>query len=260
MYIRKQWIDKSTFQTMSQKETLESIASQVRTKCAEGKRPVVIFDLDSTLFNVSNRSFQILKEWLNHEETSQFDHTKIKLSTLSIDDMEYSLEDVWEKKNIPTDKDPYKAHLSHAKQFWRKRFFSNHYVHHDDLTPGSREYVTKLYEMGATIVYLTGRDIPLMAFGTFDQLKTHGFPIEADRTRLILKPKRHLDDLDFKTGIAKTVSGWGEVVGNFENEPKNLVAMTQVLPTSTMNVFIESVSSEHPAPAGNGLYRIRNFL
>ena len=121
------------------------------------------------------------------------------------------------------------------------------------------EFVNQLHQKGAMIVYLTGRDVPLMAFGTYDQLKQHGLPIEVDRTRLILKPKRHIDDLDFKAGVAKLAKEWGTVVASFENEPKNLVAMAKEFAPETMNIFIESVSSDHPAPAGKGVYRIREF-
>jgi hypothetical protein len=98
-----------------------------------------------------------------------------------------------------------------------------------------------------------------MAFGTFDQLKSHGLPIEVDRTRLILKPKRHVDDLEFKCGVAAVVSGYGKVIASFENEPKNLVAMSKVFPSDTMNVFIDTVSSDHSAPSGKGIYKISEF-
>ena len=98
-----------------------------------------------------------------------------------------------------------------------------------------------------------------MSFGTYDQLKTHGLPIEVERTRLILKPKRHHDDLEFKAQAAKTIQEWGEVVASFENEPKNLIAMAAVFGPDVMNIFIESVSSDHPAPAGKAIYRITSF-
>jgi hypothetical protein len=98
-----------------------------------------------------------------------------------------------------------------------------------------------------------------MAFGTFDQLKAHGLPIERERTRLILKPKRHHDDLVFKAGAVKNLESVGVVVASFENEPKNLVALAEVLPPNAMNIFIESVSSDHPAPAGKNVFRISHF-
>ena len=259
MYIRNAWIEKTQFHPLAAEEVIREVLLRCRQEIERGGLPVVVFDLDSTLFDVSKRSFEILKEWLTHPESGSFHETREKLSDLEPSEMRYSLEDVWEIKKIPSDVSPFDHHLKHAKRFWRARFFANEYLRHDEPTPGAVQFVKTLYEAGVMIVYLTGRDVPLMAFGTFDQLKSHGLPIEVERTRLILKPKRHLDDLDFKTGAARTITGFGKVIASFENEPKNLVAMKEVFPTETMNVFIESVSSDHPAPSGSGIYRIREF-
>jgi beta-phosphoglucomutase-like phosphatase (HAD superfamily) len=259
MYIRGDWIEKTEFHELAGDEVLREVRARCLNTVEQGKLPVVVFDLDSTLFDVSKRSFEILKDWLRDPESAAFAETRERLNGLAPSDMRYSLEDVWSIKKIPCDEPPFDHHLKQAKRFWRKRFFGNDYLVHDEPTPGAVDFVKTLHSEGAMIVYLTGRDVPLMAFGTFDQLKSHGLPIEVERTRLILKPKRHLDDLDFKTGVAKTVSGYGKVVASFENEPKNLVAMASAFPEDTMNIFIESVSSDHPAPSGRGIYRIREF-
>ena len=259
MHIRGEWIKNSDFFDESTSQVLSLVVERCGQVLAAGKLPVVVFDLDSTLFDVSHRSYQILKDWAGHPETVRFVETRDKLSDLGPSDMRYSLEDVWEIKKIPTDVSPFDHQFKHAKQFWRKRFFNHDYLIHDTPTPGAVEFVNRLYGMGASIVYLTGRDIPLMAFGTFDQLKSHGLPIEQERTRLILKPKRHMDDLEFKCGAAETIKTFGSVIASFENEPKNLVAMAKVFDPDTMNVFIETVSSDHPAPAGKSIYRISEF-
>ncbi len=259
MYIRGEWVKNSEFFPHTTEEVLKEVIQRTEKCLSQGRLPVIVFDLDSTLFDVSRRSFEILRDWLSHPETATFTETRERLSAMAPGDMRYSLEDVWEIKKIPYDTAPFDHHLKHAKQFWRKRFFNHDYLKHDEPTPGAIEYVKKLHEMGAMVVYLTGRDIPLMAFGTFDQLKAHGLPIERERTRLILKPKRHIDDLEFKCGAAQTIGTFGEVIATFENEPKNLVAMAKVFPATTMNVFIESVSSDHPAPSGKGIYKIQEF-
>jgi hypothetical protein len=259
MYIRGEWLKHSEFFPHTTEEVLKEVIQRTEKSLAAGRLPVIVFDLDSTLFDVSRRSFEILRDWLQHPETATFTETRERLSDLSPGDMRYSLEDVWEIKKIPYDTAPFDHHLKHAKQFWRKRFFNHDYLGHDEPTPGAVGFVKRLHEMGAMVVYLTGRDIPLMAFGTFDQLRSHGLPIETARTRLILKPKRHIDDLEFKTGAAGTITTYGEVIATFENEPKNLVAMAKVFPATTMNIFIESVSSDHPAPSGKGVYRIQEF-
>ncbi len=259
MHIRGDWQKHTEFHDLSPAAVLEQVLERTAHVLREGALPVVVFDLDSTLFDVSGRSLMILKEWLEHPETASFPETREKLSSIESRDMRYSLEDVWEIKKIPHGEAPFDHHFKHAKQFWRKRFFNNDYLVHDEPTPGAVEFVNRLHQMGAMIVYLTGRDIPLMAFGTFDQLRAHGLPIETDRTRLILKPKRHIDDLEFKSKAAETISGLGRVVASFENEPKNLIAMQKCFPKDTMNIFIDTVSSDHPAPSGKGIYRIREF-
>ena len=259
MHIREEWIKNTQFYSHSTADVLSEVIARAQAVLAEKKLPVVVFDLDSTLFDVSRRSYEILREWLAHPESKSFVETLKALHDLEPTDMKYSLQDVWDKKNVPYEAEPYSKHFKLAKDYWRKRFFGNDYLKYDEPTQGAVAFVKRLYEMGVKIVYLTGRDVPLMAFGTYDQLKAHGLPIEVDRTRLILKPKRQMDDLDFKTQAAQTIMGWGEVVATFENEPKNLVAMASVFGPKTMNVFIQTVSSDHPAPASKDIYRIHAF-
>ena len=259
MFIREEWIQNTQFFEDSTEEVLKKIRDRVLSTIEAKKLPIVVFDLDSTLFDVSKRSYAILQEWLSHPDTQGFQETHAVLKTLAPSDLKYSLEELWEAKSIPHGKSPFDHHFKHAKQFWRKRFFGHDYLKYDQPMGGAIDFVRILHEMGAKIVYLTGRDVPLMAFGTYDQLKLHGLPIEVERTRLILKPKRHLDDIEFKSQAAKTISEWGEVIASFENEPKNLVAMAKNFGPSTMNVFMHTVSSDHPAPGGSSLYRIREF-
>jgi hypothetical protein len=259
MFIRDEWIQNTQFFQDSNEEVLRKVVNRVKAVLEAKKLPIVVFDLDSTLFDVSKRSYEILREWLAHPETQTFRDTQDGLSDLKSTDLKYSLEELWEARKMPHGKHPYDHHFKHAKQFWRKRFFGPEYLKHDQPTHGAIEFVKQLHELGAKIVYLTGRDVPQMAFGTFDQLKLHGLPIEMPRTRLMLKPKRHHDDIEFKSAAAKAISEWGEVVASFENEPKNLVAMAKAFGPETMNIFIQTVSSDHAAPAGSSLYRIREF-
>jgi predicted secreted acid phosphatase len=259
MYIREEWIKNSEFYQDSNEEVLSKVRARVKAVLEQKKLPIVIFDLDSTLFDVSKRSYEILSEWLSHPETESFSETKLALASPKPHEFLYSLEQLWEGKKIPLNQSPFDHHFKHAKQFWRKRFFGHHYLEHDEPMAGAIDFVKQLHELGAQIVYLTGRDVPQMSFGTFDQLKRHGLPIEVERTRLILKPKRHHDDIEFKTAAAKMIAEWGEVVASFENEPKNLISMATAFKPETMNVFMQTVSSDHPAPKGKAIYRIREF-
>jgi beta-phosphoglucomutase-like phosphatase (HAD superfamily) len=259
MHIRDEWIKHTEFHPHSSAEVLNEVIERAKKVLEERKLPIVVFDLDSTLFDVSKRSYEILREWLAHPESMSFQPAREQLMGVEPADIEYSLQDVWEKKKVPHDVEPYSKHFKLARDFWKTRFFGHDYLKHDEPTEGAVEFVKRLYEMGVQIVYLTGRDVPQMAFGTFDQLKKHGLPIDVERTRLILKPRRRMNDIDFKGTAAKTISEWGEVVASFENEPKNLVAMSNAFGPNTMNVFIQTVSSDHAAPAGKGIYRIDRF-
>ena len=108
------------------------------------------------------------------------------------------------------------------------------------------------------IVYLTGRDEPGMGDGTRAMLLRDGFPWETERTHLLLKPAYGLPDLEHKINAAQFIRAHGELVASFENEPPNLVAIYEQFPDA-MHVFVETVCSDHAAPAGRGLYRIRGF-
>jgi len=253
MFIRKDWVKNTNFHAHGNAEVLKEVLARTQKVLDEKKLPVLIFDLDSTLFHVSPRSLVILKDWIQSSAISI-------LPDLKTEDMGYSIEDVWNKRGLSTETGESFRHLKEAKNYWRQRFFSNEYLHHDEPHPGAVQFVRRLHEMGAKIVYLTGRDVPLMAFGTVDQLRSNGFPIEIERTRLILKPKRNIDDLVFKKGVCTAATEWGEVVASFENEPKNLVAMQEALGPKVMHIFFESVSSDHAAPAAKEVYKIDSFM
>lgn len=253
MFVRSEWIQKTEFHPHSSQEVLQEVVNRTRQLLDQKKMPVLVFDLDSTLFHVSPRSYEIMKSWIASSSISI-------LPNLVEDDMGYSIEDIWTKRGLSTETGESFQLLKEAKHYWRKRFFSNEFIHHDVPHPGAVSFVNSLYDLGATIVYLTGRDVPLMAFGTVDHLRAQGFPVERPRTRLILKPKRHIDDLVFKTGVCEMAQEWGEVVASFENEPKNLVAMQEALGPKTMHVFFDSVCSDHAAPPGKEIYRINTFL
>ncbi len=259
MHVRQDWIKNTEFHPIASPKVLEQVIERCKRLVAQGRVGVVVFDLDSTLFDVSHRSFRILAEWMTHADSKDAHETKAALGEIKPEEFQYSLQDLWELKKIPHDREPFLSHFKNAKEFWRKRFFNHDYLEHDEPAEGAVEFVKLLYELGVQIVYLTGRDIPLMGFGTFDQLKKHGLPIELPRTRLILKPKRYIDDLDFKSGAAREIMELGEVVAAFENEPKNLIAMQKVFKPETMNIFIQTVSSDHPAPAGNQIFKINHF-
>ena len=136
--------------------------------------------------------------------------------------------------------------------------FSSRYLAYDRPYPGAVAFVRGLYDLGAEIAYLTGRDEPGMGEGTRSVLLRDGFPWAVERTHLLMKEAAHLPDLDHKKEAAHYIRRHGTLIASFENEPPNLVALRDLFPDA-MHVFVDTVCSDHPAPAADGLYLIRGF-
>ena len=60
MYIREEWIKNTEFHQQSSSEVLKMVLARVQEVKKKGKLPILVFDLDSTLFDVSKRSYEIL--------------------------------------------------------------------------------------------------------------------------------------------------------------------------------------------------------
>ena len=217
---------------------------------------VDILDLDSTLYEVSSRSHQILREWSEANESEEFSILRSAFAEMPAHAVGYSIKDTF--KNLGFDISVHSHALESAKKFWQSRFFTSEYLQFDRAYTGAAEFARDIYAQGAQIVYLTGRDEPNMGKGTRSRLLEDGFPLDVPRTSLFMKPQREMDDLLYKRSAADRVQRLGAVVASFENEPLNLVALSDLLPDS-MHVFVDTVCSDHPASPRNGLFRITDF-
>src|SRR5262249_50736290 len=106
--------------------------------------------------------------------------------------------------------------------FWKARFFADPHVKHDVEVQGARDYVRACHDAGAIVVYLTGRDLPNMALGSFASLRDLGFPIGVVGAELVVKPRFEMPDADFKREVAPQLDRLGRVLAVFDNEPVNV--------------------------------------
>ena len=251
---RKKWVVASQFHTLKNHEVLDEVFRRIQ--CT--KNPVLLLDLDSTLYEVGPRTHQILKEWAESQESSAFP----EIQKFAIGAMEsqigYSVQDTFDALKIRESHPELIEALESAKNFWAKRFFSNSYLKYDRAYAGAAAFAIEAHKLGAELVYLTGRDAPNMGEGTEANLLRDQFPWNVARTNLLLKPASHLNDLDHKKGAADFVRNKGELVASFENEPPNLVALYDLFPEA-MHVFVDTVYSDHVAYPYKGLYRISGF-
>lgn len=208
---------------------LNEIIKISRELRAQNLRSLAVFDLDSTLFNVSTRTRQILSEFADTYNQPALKNVEVKLEDWGIKEAVfragYSIEQDQEL-------------LVTLRDFWRDRFFSNEYIHYDVPYAGAVSYVLELAESGCEIMYLTGRDQQRMGKGSEEVLKKWGFPCK--KGQLILKPERTLDDELFKNDwfLDLDRAPFSKIYF-FENEPVNINAVAKSCPEIEI-IFIET--------------------
>ncbi len=232
---------------------LEGILARIVECQTDGARaPLVVFDLDATLFDNRPRTLQILSEYAS-EVVGEYPDVAEALQSLRIDTIRYLLTDTLRGCGI--------AHADIVRDvtsYWRHRFFADEYIRYDDPTPGAADYVRFCYDAGAVIVYLTGRDIPAMLLGTAASLRDTGFPIGVAGTEMILKPDAGMGDEAFKRGALPTLSRVGDVIAFFDNEPANCNLARQ-LNSDAIVVLVDTQSVPGAPPPVPGIEMISDF-
>lgn len=230
---------------------MSEIVDEILAESAEQRRPLVIFDLDSTLFNVSLRTQAIVETFARDPEMQMRFPNEVRfLSNFQILARDWGLKQALERAGFKSSEEFGKT----IRDFWRSRFFSSEYLHHDRPYEGSREGVDRLHRAGADILYLTGRDEKNMKSGTVESLKYWGFPLKFKDNRtanLIMKPiKGSIDDEVFKENeMQKLVEQYSDPhhdIWFFENEP---VIIERVRKT-TPSVRVIWVDTTHSGRAG----------
>ncbi|HWL84345.1 MAG TPA: hypothetical protein VNO21_01005, partial [Polyangiaceae bacterium] len=197
----------------------------LRSGIAKGEPPpVVVFDLDGTLMDNRPRTCAILRElgelWAVREPEVARDLRGAHPGALA-----YLLTDTLGLLGI-TRSDL----VIEAQEYWHTRFFGDAHLVHDVALAGAVPFANDCYTAGATLVYLTGRDLPLMGLGTFRSLRDLGFPIGVPGTEVVLKPEFSMPDEAFKRDIAPRLARVGRVVASFDNEPGNCNVFQEVYP------------------------------
>jgi hypothetical protein len=203
--------------------------------------PVLVFDLDGTLMDNRPRTVAILHE-LGKEWQARHPEAAHGLMRAHPDTMVYGF--IENMRLLGVD-DP--ALHEEGMWFWRQRFFADHHIRHDIEIPGACDFVRAAYKAGAVIVYLTGRDLPNMALGSFASLRDLGFPIGVVGTELVTKPTFEMPDSAFKLLVAPELLRLGEVVAAFDNEPANCNLFLDAHPGCTA-VYLDTQCAPDPPP------------
>ncbi len=175
-----------------------------------GPTPLVVFGLDGSLFDHRFRAREILLG-LAEERRGAAPALAEALAGIRVEDVQEELGATLQARGIL---DP--SALQELNNAFRPRFASDEYLHHDKPAPGAVDYVSALYEAGAGIVYLTGRDRPGMLLGTVASLRDEGFPFAEPGVQLVMKPDAALSDEAFKQSALPQLARMGSVAAVFD--------------------------------------------
>ena len=219
---------------------LHEVFGRIEDCRASQDLPIVVFDLDSTLFSTAERNLAILHEFAG-EHAGNHPRLPEITSSLSADDMGWNIHQSLMERGVEDER-----LIEDLKAFWLERFFTDEYCFLDAVTPGAPEYVSRVHEAGALVYYLTGRHVGGMELGTIRSLLKHGFPCWRGRTEIHLKPDFETPDKDFKDDAIRDIHSLsGRVVATFENEPGNANLFVEAFPEA-LHFLLETVTSPEP--------------
>jgi len=217
-----------------------------------GRPPVVVFDLDGTLMDNRPRTCAILREIAVVWREAEPDLSR-RLLEASPDAIPYHFHDVLALFDVTRE-----DLVSFAFDYWKTHFFADPHIQHDVEVTGAVRFARACYEAGASLVYLTGRDLPQMGVGTFGSLRAHGFPIGVCGTELVLKPEARMLDFEFKRFEAPKLARVGHVIASFDNEPENCNLFLARYPDAE-SVFVDTQHAAGAPPLAAGVKVIPDF-
>ena len=233
---------------------LREVFPRIERSLAERVLPLVVFDLDSTLFSTGPRNLRILQEFVR-DHAARWPELFELTSRLRAEDIGWNVNECLKRRGVRNE-----DLLAELKRFWWERFFTDDYLADDTPVPGAAEYVDACHQKGAMIYYLTGRHVGGMEIGSVKALTGHGFPFWRGRCVLHLKPSFDMPDRAFKDdALADIRSYQGRVVATFENEPGNANLFLRAFPDALhfLLLTIHSPKAEDPSP---GLIRSGDFV
>lgn len=230
----------------------DELIKQAQAVRAAGKQPLVVFDLDGTLYDNRPRTLRIMMEFAFASAVER-PHLLEGVRKLALNDVEYLAGDTLAKVGL-TDGEDVKALMA----YWMTCFFTDSYVAMDLPVPHGATFVNRLHEAGVIPVYLTGRDAPNMLIGTLQALQRDGFQAGTVDTRIILKECFERPDVEYKTEVITKLRRSGEVIAAFDNEPGLCNLFKESFPDATVG-FIDTSFAPGAPPLREDILQSPDF-
>lgn len=210
---------------------------------------VAVFDLDGCVFDTRPRQVRIFRELAAQRGWRELCAVREEHF------LDWSLTRTMLNAGIAADW--VAEHEKAVRSWWTRCFFSSEYVKFDHAMPGSAELCRRVWARGAHVVYLTGRDVS-MAPGTESSLRSFGFPYNAVRSTLLVKPSFEMDDTEFKASALEGIASLGETSVYLDNEPANVNLYKRRHPNAFV-VFVETDHSPREDEPGPSIPWLRSF-
>ncbi|HPZ07794.1 MAG TPA: hypothetical protein PL110_06760 [Candidatus Eremiobacteraeota bacterium] len=236
-----------------QNKKLEEVIEIIKEKTRKQISTLAIFDLDGTLFDNRTRTIFILREISEQfdRELPELSEAMDKFHELSV--VEYNPVGTLKRIGVRSEEE-----IAFIEKEWAKRFFSDEYQKFDFPMSGGKSYVTRVHEAGATVIYLTGRDVGRMLVGTTDCLRLYGFPVGIVGTMILVKEDVAVEDEIFKVEVVDYLKRLGSVVAVFENEPLNSNLLHKAFPEALSFLVMTQHRPDSPE-AVSEIFKIKDF-
>lgn len=194
-------------------KTLDQIVT-IATK--SGPQGLLVFDLDSTVFDNRPRQARIVREF----------GAALKLDKL-LACQPWHFTSGWDLRGsvvacgyTQKEADDMYAEL---KAFWQARFFTSEYCVDDVEIVGAPRFLHKLDYVKARVIYVTGRH-EAMREGTERCLERTRMPMpsKGGHVQLLMKPELPDSDDEYKRTTHAELRGLGTVLAAFDNEPTHI--------------------------------------
>lgn len=230
---------------------LKEILSSIESTVARGVLPIVVFDLDGTLFITRQRTLGILADFAERTGRTALADA---VASISVEEQQYSVLSPLQDR-IALSSEERAAIIA----WWRGHFFTDAWCAKDTVMAGGVEFVNACHDRGALVYYLTGRHVHGMEQGTVTSLVGNGFPMFGGHAMLQLKPDFETEDEPYKIEAVKAITSLGgKVIATFENEPGNANLFVDGFPTAK-NVLVGHTHRPDAPPPVQSVLRIPDF-
>jgi len=192
--------------------TLEAILAKARLL---GPKAVLVFDLDSTVFDNRPRQARIVREFGAARGLEVLKRCQ-----------PFHFSSGWDLTAAMTGAGMPAAeastHYNELKQFWGARFFTSDYCRDDIEILGAPRFLQACVKTGAQVIYVTGRHEEMRA-GSVAALEKCGMPTpDGVSVKLMMKPTLRENDDAYKRVAHALLAELGTLVAAFDNEPTHI--------------------------------------